>query len=265
MRIRFIVIMQAMLFFVLACGCSVLFKGDGQAPDTQEPSASLLSAIDFGSLEWVKEEIQNGADLNTVVAGNLLSHNVVPLQYAYKNCSNPEVPDYLIRAGADLSFEDSQGNSLLFSAALRSDGVEWCQLLLEHGIDIDHTNKKGETALDVAAKEGYYSTSEFLLDNGAKVSQHTLELALQGVSGQGYEHLDLVQLILNRCSSSDVNNVLPISIVKAIEGNSKYLLDLGADDITALNSEYQKCLVIIWPLLEAKKHSPTAWILGCWI
>lgn len=68
-------------------------------------------------------------------------------------------------------------------------------------------NNNGDTALDMAAKEGYYSTAEFLIDNGATVSQHTLEEVVQGVNGQGYEHLDLVQLIVNNCSSNEYKSM----------------------------------------------------------
>lgn len=242
MKLRVIVITQVIVFAFITCGCSVLLEKGGDYIKHATTSTSLFAAIDFGSLEWVKEEVDSGANMNEEQSSSLLSPKIRPLQYAYDQCLNDAIPNYLIEAGADLTFYDSQGNTLLFSAALRSDGVELCRQYLEHGIDIDHVNNNGDTALDAAAKEGYYSTAEFLIDNGATVSQHTLEAVIQGVNGQGYEHLDLVQLVVNNCSPTDINNVLPSLVVDAIKGNSPSLICAESKDIANLSAEQKLML-----------------------
>ena len=242
MKLRVIVITQVIVLAFITCGCSVLLEKGGDYIEHATTPTPLFAAIDFGSLEWVKEEVDSGANLNEEQSSNLLSRKMRPIQYAYDECFNEAIPNYLIEAGTDLTFCDSQGDTLLFSAALRPDGVELCRQYLEHGIDINHVNNNGDTALDMAAKEGYYSTAEFLIDNGATVSQHTLEEVVQGVNGQGYEHLDLVQLIVNNCSPTNINNVLPPLIVEAIKGNSPYLICAESQDIANLSAEQKRML-----------------------
>jgi ankyrin repeat protein len=48
--------------------------------------------------------------------------------------------------------------------------IDIATLLIEYGIDINHKNKNGETALSLAFEKKYYDLVEFLIKNGADVN-----------------------------------------------------------------------------------------------
>ena len=101
MKLRVIVITQVIVFAFITCGCSVLLEKGGDYIKHATTSTSLFAAIDFGSLEWVKEEVDSGANMNEEQSSSLLSPKIRPLQYAYDQCLNDAIPNYLIEAGAD--------------------------------------------------------------------------------------------------------------------------------------------------------------------
>ena len=49
-----------------------------------------------------------------------------------------------------------------YAAVVREEGVEIASDLLDRGLDIDHENNAGKTALDIAQVEGYPELAAFL-------------------------------------------------------------------------------------------------------
>jgi uncharacterized protein len=78
------------------------------------------------------------------------------------------VPAFFINAGADVNAVDRRGRSaLMIAAQSNSDAI--VKLLLEHGADIAATDSKGKNALYMAAQQGHVSMMRLLVEHGFDV------------------------------------------------------------------------------------------------
>ena len=73
---------------------------------------------------------------------------------------------------AEYSFICMQHGNTAFMTAAACGHLAVCQLLLQHGADINHYNMDGCTALCKAAEGNHADTCKFLIDQGATVN-HT--------------------------------------------------------------------------------------------
>jgi hypothetical protein len=76
----------------------------------------------------------------------------------------------LLKAGAEVNSRDEYGSTALSWASYRGNKDLVKLLLAQPGIKLDETNLDGETALMVAAENGYSEIVEMLLKAGANVS-----------------------------------------------------------------------------------------------
>ena len=69
----------------------------------------------------------------------------------------------LIKAGAELNVQDSDGNTPLLLACKNSN-EKVVRYLLRSGADAAIQNNKGETAMDLAAGRGFSDAIEMMMD-----------------------------------------------------------------------------------------------------
>ena len=69
----------------------------------------------------------------------------------------------LISKGADMNYEDEEGNTLLHVVG----NVEMAEFLLQRDLNIETRNNKGETPLYTAIKRGHYDVALLLSKKGA--------------------------------------------------------------------------------------------------
>ena len=123
-------------------------------------SHSLLHiAIARGELEKIKEELENGANINAL-AGDGLS----TLQWALT--ADIEILEFLLQAGVNPDTESAEGATPLMNA-VQSDKMEHLQLLVAHGADVNKQDQRGFTALHRAAEMGLIEMVKELLKQGA--------------------------------------------------------------------------------------------------
>ena len=107
-----------------------------------------------------------------------------PLHLICENISNGTgaIIDELISHGARLDIRDKQYNLPLHSICSNEHAsagliIEIIGLLLSRGARIDDKNLEGETAIEIALKNGHFEAGQFLLSKGAEVSREFLEKA----------------------------------------------------------------------------------------
>ncbi|XP_059172655.1 ankyrin repeat domain-containing protein 17-like [Physella acuta] len=125
----------------------------------------LLVACDKGSRLYVTYLLQAGADIETRDC-----HGNTPLLVATTN-GIVDIAELLIEHGADVNASDIKGNTSLILSMRSGCSVEVAEALLnEEGINMEHCNEKGETALTKALKEVELEKVKMLLLGGACLS-----------------------------------------------------------------------------------------------
>ena len=118
-------------------------------------------AILADSKELLKVVIEKGADLN---ATN--KKNVTALMIACQR-RNIDAVNELMNAGADPTIEDGLGATWIHHAVGEGCSKEFLQAIIDHGADVNATNKKNVTALMLACTKGNAGAINILLNAGA--------------------------------------------------------------------------------------------------
>lgn len=169
------------------------FLRDLGVPDGKiGPSEQLILAAKDGDLAKVKESLLNGANPNAadyqgntalIFAAGFHHLEILKLLLGQKginidqrnddsmtsllnacNASNYEGFEAMLAAGADMTVEDSDGNTALHWAAMRG-ALTIVTRLLQLGIDANAQNKRSWTSLHWAVEASQLSTIEALLKN----------------------------------------------------------------------------------------------------
>lgn len=136
---------------------------------SREQITPLMYACAHGYKNLVKKLISKDAN---VFAKDSNDHDV--LFYAITN-EKFDLAKYLIEdfgKELDLKAKDQQGNSLLYYA-VRGGHCEMAKILLDHGVDIDHANRKKQTPLHEAAFLGDLNMLDLLFEYQPNVSLQT--------------------------------------------------------------------------------------------
>jgi len=129
--------------------------------DLKMRSHSLLHiAIARGALDKVKEELEKGANINSL-AGDGLS----TLHWSLAN--NTDILEFLLKEGANPNVESVEGATPIMNAA-QSNKMEHLKVLIEHKAAVNKQDNRGFTALHRAAEMGYIEIVKELLNKGAK-------------------------------------------------------------------------------------------------
>lgn len=145
---------------------------------------------------------------------------------------NNAVVAHLLDHGAQVNFQNHEGQTALTAAALRGyDAV--VALLLDHGAQVNHQSHDGQTALMLAALQGYSAVITRLLDYCAKVNlkNHNGTTALTAAALHGHE--TVIALLLDHGAQVNLQNydgqtALMLAALQGHDAVVARLLDNGA-------------------------------------
>ena len=143
----------------------------------------LHIAIIKRNIPLIELLISKGADVNAQDADGL-----TPLHFAVRREDN-DIVNYLLNRGADVNIRDTNGLTPLYFAITRKVNEEIVQDLLDQGANINVTDKNGLTPLHRAVIEVRGEEEiRYLLDKGADVNAKDIENStpLHYAARQGY-------------------------------------------------------------------------------
>lgn len=128
---------------------------------------ALHQSVMVAHYECILKLVQFGANLNTNFNddSSILMQGVVPIR---KKEFVTENFIFMIENGANVNYEDSEGNNIALIAC-QFGSYTALQILIDHGININHQNKYGWTALMVAAQYGFTNCIKLLYENQARI------------------------------------------------------------------------------------------------
>ena len=235
-----------LIWGLLLAGMFCAFSSCGWSKAAVDNEGSLdlaiLSALGSNNLEYLKECIESGADINKKI--NIAGIEIHPPLAKAVLDSSYYIVEYLVEQGADVNYTDPNGSSLLMLIASENSAntIAYCELFVENGADIHHKNKDGYAALDVATRQGNLGVVKYLLENGACISDDTIRLLIEHNNYRGYPNYNLKKVIFEAAEAQNYNTGVDSIIVSAVLGNSQNVIN-GAQngEVNEDNSEEVLC------------------------
>lgn len=174
---------------------------------------SLLWAINTGDKRYVQEAIDNGADVNKLTQSDITyegfsEYNPLRLSLDWK--SN-EVPEVLIKNGADVNYVDENGESLLMAAAGKCDYGK-VKMLVQVGADVHFKNASGETVMTYAINSPYgnydilnsYNMIKLLSNSEVSIKLTDFETFFYNEYNSPVKGMKVLAMIFDDCKNSDI-------------------------------------------------------------
>ncbi|XP_067648871.1 ankyrin repeat domain-containing protein 50-like [Haliotis asinina] len=211
--------------------CELLMQNGADVSHVDDNGDNVLHlACKGGQMDVVKYLLsQASVDINTRGKGAL-----TPLMVAVTYGHN-DVFKFLMRNGANASQVDDYGNNVLHLACRSREMDVVKYLLSQTSVDINRKGDKGRTPLMVAVIYKYRDVFEFLMQNGADVSQvddkgdNVLHCAcLHGQLGVVKHLLSQTNIEINR-RGKDGRTPLMVAVIQGLRYVMELLIRNGAD------------------------------------
>ena len=186
---------------------------------TSSQIAELVKAVKFDDANEVKYYLKQGFSPNLVDgSGNPL------LVVAIKDKSYAVIEVLLATKGMDVDLSNKQGETPLMIASINGDLPLVKTLVIKHRAQLDHI---GWTPLHYAASKGQLEVAQFLITSGALVDSLSLggttPLMMAVQSGNEY----LVKLLLDNGANLQLRNSLGLSAIDIADIYNKPVISEG--------------------------------------
>jgi ankyrin repeat protein len=176
-----------------------MLRGDG--------GTALEIAVHYNRFEVVRFLIENGADINA--HGGQYGSVLQSLLRKMATEQDGELVKFLLNHGVQINTKPGPDGGVLSAAILNDLGIEWIELLLARGADVNAIGGWYGTALQSAAHMGVLNIVELLLNSGADPNQTggTYGSALHAAASSVFNAETMFKLLLDR--GADINVVSP--------------------------------------------------------
>jgi cytohesin len=184
-----------------------MFLSWGADPNEKDISGrtSLHLAARKGDPKLIELLLKHGIDVN-VCARDLSSS--IPLCHA----GSRQAAEILIANGADLSWRDESGGTVLHSLVRRGT-IDAAKVIIEHGVDVNAQNNFGSMALHVIAEHGSKEMAEVIVAKGANLNIKDnkgftpLARKMKFVNGFGAYAKDFAEFLIRSGAQYTINDV----------------------------------------------------------
>ena len=140
----------------------------------------------------------------------------------------------LLNSGENIDETDSKTGDNALIKSIKNGHTDIADLLINNGININHTNLAGQTALHTATDNGFYDLSKQLINKGASVNAKDKSGNTPLLYGAASSNPFIVDLLIENGAKTEDKNKLgetPLQVA-ALAGNTKTvenLIKTGAD------------------------------------
>ena len=208
---------------------------DLNIPDCKGAMCIHHAVVNSCSKDVLQTIVNHGSDVNATNA-----NNVTALMLACQKGSKDAI-NVLLNAGADPNIAKVNGDTWLHYAAYGDCSKEVLQVIFSHGVDVNATNGKNETALMIACHKGNTDAVHTLLNAGA-------DLNIPDCKGAMCIHhavvnscsKDMLEILVNHGADVNATNKKNVTaLMLACEKGNKdvisVLINAGADGNTCLH------------------------------
>ena len=215
---------------------ALLGAGADPTVDDEEGFSCIHAAIDGRcSTDVLQKLIDHGAHVNAKRQDGTTA--------LIRACSTGQSESvmFLLKEGADVNIIKLNGNTILHAAVCGNCSKDAVQNITEHGLNVNATNKHGETALSLACQVARAEFIKLLLENGANPN---VADANGNTSLHAAVHVnctdEILQDIITHKASLDAQNIdgetaLLLACSRRLQGTAKILLEAGSNCIIAAN------------------------------
>lgn len=160
---------------------------------------ALILAASYGKLEVVKYLIEKGANIESTD-----KNGGTPLYYSFDG-SNLKIIKYLVEKGANLNVKSNSGWSPLHRVA-STGTVEIAKYLVSKGANIEVKTKTGNTPLTLAYRFRKYNIAKYLVEEGANINHMNNHGDTALHWAVHYGNLESVKSLLKKGAKSNIIN-----------------------------------------------------------
>lgn len=183
---------------------------------------------------------QNYAEIVQAMEENkklLEKGKIDPVRYSWSLNADKGMMRFLLEHGANVNATDKSGNTLLMLATGMGKGKyivgpDYMELFIEYGADVNQGNWRGLTPVDYAAKNPKENSCHLLISNGAAVTGDTLDYALHSEGSCSYTNYTMIrEIVLTLKAQNEEYQLLPI-LDAAICGDSDEVIQLWQSGVS---------------------------------
>ena len=224
--------------------------------DNEGSYSVLLAAIGTGDCNTVRWLIEQGVDVNHCDKNGFTAVHIAAMQ------GNLDVVKLLKESGANIHVEDNEGSYSVMLAAIGTGDCNTVRWLIEQGVDVNHCDKNGFTAVHIAAKQGNLDVLKLLKESGANIHvQNEMDRNSIMSAAIGTGDCNTVRWLIeqgvdvNHCSKKGVTavhiaaqqgNLDVLKLLKESGANIHAQTEMGSNSIMSASVGTGDCNTVRW-------------------